>query len=382
METQKNSDSFKKVSDTEYVTTIYEMFKAKPSSPNASKIKYRIYWPYSSSWKGLNVWTAGDVYKVVADFTSYPNEQSSVGTPSGKFKKSSVDTYCYWETEIENIPETINWYDDGAKTSHSYNSSLYQVDSDGVLSVTFSSKASAPKSGGPSGGGGNEDQDDAVIIYGDYNIAYSGTKENVHYWDSSNNNKSTWPGVPMDEEIGTDGKTYRVAKVASWTANILFNTGGDDNKTGNFSYDGNYIYNDSGKTNVKVVFKPESERPTVEIYGDYNLVYKGDKANVYYWGEGVSSPAWPGVAMATVTGSDGKKYKAYKLPAGVTGMNFNTNGDDNKTGDLAYSDSKFFYDDNGKTDIPVIIKPSRARKKTVRTSAPARKPTASPARKR
>lgn len=89
------------------------------------------------------------------------------------------------------------------------------------------------------------------------------------------------------------------------------------------------------------------------IAGDYNLAYSGSKANVYYWG-GDSKPEWPGVAMQSATGSDGKTYKVIKLPAGTTNIIFNSNGDSDKTDDLAYK-AGFVHDDNGPTSTAVTF---------------------------
>lgn len=98
---------------------------------------------------------------------------------------------------------------------------------------------------------------------------------------------------------------------------------------------------------------PQPQPGTVTIEGDYNLAYSGTKVNVYYWP--VSAPSWPGTQMATATGSDGKTYKVFKVPAGTTGIIFNTDGDSNKTGDLTYT-GEYVMDDNGATTTKVTFK--------------------------
>lgn len=103
-----------------------------------------------------------------------------------------------------------------------------------------------------------------LTITGDYNLAYSGTKENVHYWGGT---ASTWPGVKMEEVKGSDGNTYKVAKVPEGTTGIVFNTGGDANKTGDLSYTGEFVMNDQGATTTAVIFRngddPEPTKPVV-----------------------------------------------------------------------------------------------------------------------
>lgn len=91
------------------------------------------------------------------------------------------------------------------------------------------------------------------------------------------------------------------------------------------------------------------------INGDYNLAYSGSRSTVYYWG-GTSVPAWPGLPMSSATGSDGKTYKVFKLPAGTTNVIFNNGGADSKTVDLDYS-AGFVHDDNGPTSTAVVFKP-------------------------
>lgn len=88
----------------------------------------------------------------------------------------------------------------------------------------------------------------------------------------------------------------------------------------------------------------------VTLPRDYNLAYSGSKTNVYYWP--ASSPSWPGVAMQTATGSDGRTYRVYKVPEGTTGIIFNTNGDADKTKNLTYTGA-YVMDDNGATSLAV-----------------------------
>lgn len=92
---------------------------------------------------------------------------------------------------------------------------------------------------------------DAVTISGDYNLAYSGDKENVHYWGGTS--QSEWPGLRMDTATGSDGKTYKVAKVADGTTGIVFNTPGGA-QTGDLSYTASYVMDDNGATQTAVTF--------------------------------------------------------------------------------------------------------------------------------
>lgn len=99
---------------------------------------------------------------------------------------------------------------------------------------------------------------------------------------------------------------------------------------------------------------PDPIPGTLTITGDYNLAYSGDKTHVYYWG--ATSPIqWNDApAMATAKGSDGKTYKVYKLPAGMTNVIFKT-ASGGQTDDLDYK-AGFVHDDNGPTSTAVVFK--------------------------
>ena len=207
-----------------------------------------------------------------------------------------------------------------------------------------------------------------VTIEGDYNITYSGNYEYIHYWGGAES--SDWPGVKMTQAKGDDGKSYWCYKVPAGTTGIIFTNGVKEDarneKTADLTRSSEYVMSEAGKTEVKVIFTldgkvidPEEDpvENLVKIYGDYNLAYSGSKENVYYWG-GASSAAYPGIKMATAKGSDGKNYKVAKVADGTSKVLFNTNGDENKTGDISYSfnstyNKGFVMTDNGQSNTPV-----------------------------
>ena len=157
---------------------------------------------------------------------------------------------------------------------------------------------------------GNPIEPDPVIIYGDYNLAYNGDKENVHFWKG--NSESEYPGVKMVNTIGSDGNRYKVYKVGAGTQNVLFNTNGDENKTGDLTYTGTYVMDDKGATRIPVKFMP-LQYSDVTVYVDgwtsgpvYCYVYKD--------GGSFENAAWPGVQMS----KDGETgYWKYQVPEGL-----------------------------------------------------------------
>lgn len=122
---------------------------------------------------------------------------------------------------------------------------------------------------------------DAVNIPGDYNLAYNGDKTNVYYWIDGASQLVSWPGNPMQTAQGSDGKTYKVYKVPEGVTNVIFNTGGDDNKTGDLTYSGSYIMSDNGPTTTKVTFKTsgvdqigtETTAGSLKVYSSAGKLY-------------------------------------------------------------------------------------------------------------
>lgn len=90
-----------------------------------------------------------------------------------------------------------------------------------------------------------------LTIKGDYNLAYNGNHENVHYWGSST---STWPGVKMETATGSDGKTYKVVKLPEGTTGLVFNTP-NSGQTGDLTYKTGFVHDNNGATATTVTFK-------------------------------------------------------------------------------------------------------------------------------
>lgn len=102
-----------------------------------------------------------------------------------------------------------------------------------------------------------------LTIKGDYNLAYNGNHENVHYWGSS---ESTWPGVKMETATGSDGKTYKVVKLPEGTTGLVFNTP-NSGQTGDLTYKTGFVHDNNGATATTVTFKngddPTPVKPVV-----------------------------------------------------------------------------------------------------------------------
>lgn len=202
-----------------------------------------------------------------------------------------------------------------------------------------------------------------VTITGDYNLAYSGDKANVHYWGGSS--PSSWPGVAMTTATGSDGKTYKVAKIDATSTGCLFNTNGNENKTGDLAYSGAYIMDDNGPTSTAVKFDGgDVPTPPVPTPGDTHYVYYDgtfSAPQVWAWnasGNCTTATAWPGDNM---TKKDGKWY--WEVPSGKSlPTEIIIHEGENKIGggDLTYVDKATYHQDGSYTeggDIPTPSKP-------------------------
>ena len=200
-----------------------------------------------------------------------------------------------------------------------------------------------------------------VTITGDYNIAYSGSKANVHYWGGSA--PSSWPGVAMTTATGSDGKSYKVAKIDAASTGCIFNTNGDQDKTKDLEYTGAFIMDDNGKTSTAVVFKQgDNPNPGPEPESDHYIYYDGTFSTPQVWawntaGNCTAAAAWPGDSM---TKKDGKWYWA--VPSGKTlPTQIIIHQGDDKIGndDLKYVDKATYHQDGSYTENndPVPSKP-------------------------
>lgn len=169
----------------------------------------------------------------------------------------------------------------------------------------------------------------SVTITGDYNLAYSGTKSKVYYWPASS---PEWPGVDMASATGSDGKTYKVAKVPDGTTGIIFNNGGDDSKTGDLTYTGSYIMDDNGATTTAVTFQTGTTPTPTPTPGDgITIYYDNSNTNwstvyIHYWE--TPSTDWPGVTMTKVEGNIWK----YTFTADTSSLKGFLFGDGDKNG--------------------------------------------------
>lgn len=175
-----------------------------------------------------------------------------------------------------------------------------------------------------------------LTITGDYNLAYSGSYSHVHYWGGAS--ASTWPGVAFSTATGSDGRSYKVAKVPAGTSGLVFNNNGNG-QTGDLTYSGSFVMDDNGATTTAVVFNGNNPNPNPDPNpGDFTIYYDNSNTswsnvNIHYWA--TPSTTWPGTTMTKVEGNIWK-YTFPSDPSSLTGFLFcdgSGSGDNNQTAD-------------------------------------------------
>ena len=174
-------------------------------------------------------------------------------------------------------------------------------------------------------------QPGSVTITGDYNLAYSGTKEKVYYWKVSS---PDWPGVKMETATGSDGKTYKVFKVPEGTTGIIFNTNGDADKTKDLTYTGEYVMDDNGATSTKVTFSsdPQPTKPVVSASpasGSFTesisvTLSVNPAATIYYTTDGTTPSTSSKKYSSALTFTETTTLKAFGVTSDGTSGNVKT----------------------------------------------------------
>ncbi len=201
-----------------------------------------------------------------------------------------------------------------------------------------------------------------LTITGDYNLAYSGNHTNVHYWGGAS--ASTWPGVALQTVKGSDGNSYKVAKVPEGTTSLVFNTP-NGGQTGDLTYSGANVMGDNGATTTAVTFK-NGNNPNPNPNPDPNpgssyYVYFDNSQNrtdvaVWAWNDTencTASGAWPGDKM---TQKDGKLY--WEAPAGkvptdiIISWGGHTDAEKAGGGDLKFVNKATYKDDGSYVENP------------------------------
>lgn len=298
--------------------------------------------------------TPGSGVKMTADGTTYTAKGVTFAAASGE-SKCYMNLTDYVGTTWDNLNMNANRYGSATEgepitpgTAATIVKYANNVDASGCLSWTLepgtyditadlsAMKLTVVKTGDEPTPPTPPTPGDDYYVY--FENSQNWSKVCAYAWNDNETVSAAWPGDAMTQK---DGKYYWSAPAGKIPTMIIFNNGSDQAKTGDLEYVNKATYDADGIM---------GDVETVTIVGDYNLAYSGSYTNVHYWG--ASESKWPGVAMSTAKGSDGKTYKVYKVPEGTTGVIFN-NGS-SQTGDLTYTGS-FIMNNTGATKTPVIF---------------------------
>ena len=300
----------------------------------------KCYFNNSGNWSDVYVW-AWDADNNDAQKTS------ASAWPGEKITSTDSNGYYIWTGSKGSPTKIIFNNGSGTQTSNLEYQNGKVYDASGNISdyPSTSSGSSDPTPSTPA----------SVTITGDYNLAYSGSHTYVHYWGGTAS--SSWPGVAFETATGSDGNTYKVAKVADGTTGLVFSDKGS-NQTGDLTYSSAYVMDDSGNTTTAVTFSngssggnsgTDSSTTTTEVKCYFNNT--GNWTNVYVWAwdadnndaQMTSASAWPG---EQITSKDSNGYYIWTGSKGSPTKIIFNNGSGTKTSDLEYQNGKV-YDASG-----------------------------------
>lgn len=290
-------------------------------------------------------------------------------------------------TETQSVTATLNnatsgWYKIGDGAQQSFTGTTTFTIGSGMAageSVTVSWSATG-EDGTKTGSATFKKADPSAVVKVYYNNPGNWRSVNCYIYLPATDpvkENAGWPGQSMTKDAATGLWYYEVPTDFTQNAKVIFNGGSSQYPTDvpgqkcGLDLNGESMICKDNSTWTKYNGEDPGPGPqpgSVTIAGDYNLAYSGTKEKVYYWG--ASKPEWSGLKMETATGSDGKTYKVFKVPAGTTNVIFNTNGDADKTKDLTYT-GEYVMDDNGATSTKVTFSSDPQPTKPVVSASPA-----------
>ncbi len=171
-----------------------------------------------------------------------------------------------------------------------------------------------------------------------------------YMWGDGTGENQGWPGVKMTKG---EGNLWSYTLTGDWNS-VVFNSGSDQNKTGDLSFSGNgACYNNSTGEWTKVDVPDNPQMPTTPVTPDTpdtpvagGKVYLKDTAgwgniHVYMWNsESDKNATWPGVKATSL----GDGVYEYTVTKSFKNIIFNNGSDASKTTDLTYPGEGMIYD--------------------------------------
>ena len=147
-----------------------------------------------------------------------------------------------------------------------------------------------------------------------------------------------WPGIQPTGTKEINGVSYSYFEmgedVSGATLNLIFNNNGNNSQLGDvpivLDRDFYFQITTEGATEVNPDGEP-IEDEGFKVFIEDNSGW--DAIALYYWGDDVADPGWPGFSPAGTEVVDGVTYSYFELPAELTGKSINTIFNNNGAGD-------------------------------------------------
>lgn len=179
-----------------------------------------------------------------------------------------------------------------------------------------------------------EEVDPNVVPYAGYTVYV----DNQTGWDAlalytwGDVEVAGWPGLQPTGTKEIKGITYTYFEMGEAlndkSLNLIFNNNGNNSQLADIPVVLNRDFYFQITTSGGVEVDPEGESAGHKIYVENTSGW--DALALYYWGEGVADPGWPGLAPSGTEEVNGKNYISFELPSDINGkainLIFNNNG--------------------------------------------------------
>lgn len=167
-----------------------------------------------------------------------------------------------------------------------------------------------------------KDESDVATVYFKKQDGEEWQAPYAYIYNELGEENAKWPGQKMTK-IGNDLYKYELKGFTDST--VIINDwfyGGNQTENLELNSTGKMLYNEKGNWAVTAdlqgdsSFEPDSElKSTAKVYFKKPEEWTSDDVNVYFYKNGASGPAWPGVPMEKVEGKEG--LYTYTLPKGL-----------------------------------------------------------------
>jgi hypothetical protein len=268
---------------------------------------YTIYVDNQTGWDALALYAWGD-----AEPAGWPGLQ-----PTGTKEINGIN-YIYFQMGEEMNDKSLNLIFNNNGNNIQLPDIPVVLNRDFYFQITSSGGVEVDPEGGPEG----------YKIYIENNSGWDALA--LYYWGEGVADPG-WPGLAPSGTEEVNGKTYLSFELPSdingKTINLIFNNNGAGIQFDgpSITIDKDFYFSITAESATEV--DPNTEQGHIVYVADNS---GWDALALYYWGDGVADPGWPGLAPAGTKEVGGVTYKYFELPAAVNDKSlnliFNNNG--------------------------------------------------------